>query len=66
MHINYIYLIFITFREYYHGQEECISIMKLYFHNILYIVDSIESSDSCWTIWQFSIKRVCKMLISLA
>jgi len=40
--------------------------MKLCFHNILHIADSIENTGPCWAIWQFPMERVCGMLLPLA
>ena len=59
-------LIVIIFRKYYHGEEERISTMKLCFHNILHIADSIKNTGPCWATWQFPMERVCGMLLPLA
>src|SRR2546423_5033944 len=40
--------------------------MKLCFHNILHIADSIENTGPCWATWQFPMERVCGMLLPLA
>jgi hypothetical protein len=40
--------------------------MKLCFHNILHIADSIENTGPCWATWQFPMERVCGMLVPLA
>ena len=40
--------------------------MKLCFHNILHIADSIEHTGPCWATWQFPMEQMCGMLLSLA
>ena len=40
--------------------------MKLCFHNLLHIADSIENTGPCWATWQFPMERVCGMLLPLA
>ncbi|RGB25343.1 hypothetical protein C1646_632235 [Rhizophagus diaphanus] len=40
--------------------------MKLCFHNLLHIADSIENTGPCWATWQFPIERVCEILLPLA
>lgn len=39
--------------------------MKLSFHYILHISESIKNTGPCWATWQFPIERVCGMLIPL-
>src|ERR1043165_10198892 len=40
--------------------------MKLCFHSILHIANSIENTGPCWTTWQFPMERICGMLLPLA
>jgi len=40
--------------------------MKLCFHNLLHIADSIENTGPCWATWQFPMERTCGMLLPLA
>lgn len=40
--------------------------MKLCFHSILHIANSIENTGPCWATWQFPMERVCGMLLPLA
>ena len=40
--------------------------MKLCFHYILHITDSIKNTGPCWATWQFPMERVCGMLLPLA
>ena len=40
--------------------------MKLYFHYLLHVADSIKNTDPCWATWQFPMERVCGMLLPLA
>lgn len=40
--------------------------MKLCFHYILHIADSIKKTGPCWSTWQFPMERFCGMLIPLA
>src|SRR3954453_9783852 len=40
--------------------------MKLCFHYLLHVADSIKSTGPCWATWQFPMERVCGMLLPLA
>ena len=40
--------------------------MKLCFHYILHISESIRNTGPCWSTWQFPMERVCGMLLPLA
>src|SRR5687767_2632779 len=40
--------------------------MKLCFHYLLHVVDSIKNTGPCWATWQFPMERVCGMLLPLA
>ncbi len=40
--------------------------MKICFHYLLHIADSIENTGPCWATWQFPMERVCGMLQPLA
>ena len=40
--------------------------MKLCFHYILHISESIRNTGPCWSTWQFPMERVCVMLLPLA
>src|SRR4051794_15743168 len=40
--------------------------MKLCFHYLLHVADSIKNTGSCWATWQFPMERVCGMLLPLA
>lgn len=39
--------------------------MKLCFHYILHISESIRNTGPCWATWQFPIERICGMLLPL-
>jgi hypothetical protein len=56
----------LTYREYYCGIKENISAMKLCFHYLLHVSDSIKNTGPCWATWQFPMERVCGMLLPLA
>ncbi|PKC54218.1 hypothetical protein RhiirA1_507582 [Rhizophagus irregularis] len=53
-------------KEYYGGIKENISAMKLCFHYLLHVTDSIRNTGPCWATWQFPMERICGMLIPLA
>ena len=36
--------------------------MKICFHYILHVVDSIQNTGPCWSTWQFPMERTCGML----
>jgi len=38
------------------------SAMKLCFHYILHVADSIHNTGPCWSTWQFPMERTCGML----
>jgi len=40
--------------------------MKLCFHSLLHIANSIEDTGPCWATWQFPIERICGMLLPFA
>src|SRR6185369_4193594 len=40
--------------------------MKISFHYLLHVADSIKNTGPCWATWQFPMKRVCGMLQPLA
>jgi hypothetical protein len=40
--------------------------MKLCFHYLLHVADSIKNTGPCWATWQFPMERVCGMLLPLA
>jgi hypothetical protein len=40
--------------------------MKLCFHYLLHVADSIKNTGPCWATWQFPMERVCGMLLLLA
>ena len=40
--------------------------MKLCFHYLLHVADSIRNTGPCWATWQFPMERVCGMLLPLA
>ena len=40
--------------------------MKLCFHYILHVADSIQDTGPCWSTWQFPMERTCGMLQPLA
>jgi hypothetical protein len=39
--------------------------MKICFHYLLHLADTIETNGPCWSTWQFPMERLCGMLISL-
>src|SRR5436305_14923061 len=59
-------MIVFMYREYYCGIKERISTMKLCFHYLLHVADSIRNTGPCWATWQFPMERVCGMLLLLA
>jgi hypothetical protein len=59
-------MIVFMYREYYCGIKERISTMKLCFHYLLHVADSIRNTGPCWATWQFPMERVCGMLLPLA
>ena len=59
-------MIYLIYREYYHNIKERISAMKLCFHYLLHVADSIKNTGPCWATWQFPMERVCGMLLPLA
>jgi hypothetical protein len=40
--------------------------MRLCFHYILHVADSIQDTGPCWSTWQFPMERTCGMLQPLA
>jgi len=40
--------------------------MKVCFHYILHVADSIQDTGPCWSTWQFPMERICGMLQPLA
>ena len=40
--------------------------MKICFHYLLHVADSIQNTGPCWATWQFPMERVCGMLQPLA
>jgi hypothetical protein len=40
--------------------------MKVCFHYILHVADSIHNTGPCWSTWQFPMERTCGMLQPLA
>jgi hypothetical protein len=40
--------------------------MKLCFHYILHVANSIQDTGPCWSTWQFPMERTCGMLQPLA
>ena len=40
--------------------------MKICFHYLLHIADSIQNTGPCWATWQYPMERVCGMLQPLA
>lgn len=36
--------------------------MKICFHYILHVIDSIQNTGPCWSTWQFPMERTCGML----
>ena len=59
-------MIIFIYREYYCGIKERISTMKLCFHYLLHVADSIRNTGPCWATWQFPMERVCGMLLGFA
>ncbi|CAB5336227.1 unnamed protein product [Rhizophagus irregularis] len=43
-----------------------LSVMKICFHYILHVADSIQDTGPCWSTWQFPMERTCGMLQPLA
>ncbi|PKY56179.1 hypothetical protein RhiirA4_330230 [Rhizophagus irregularis] len=39
--------------------------MKICFHYLLHLADTIEINGPCWSTWQFPMERLCGMLIPL-
>jgi hypothetical protein len=39
--------------------------MKMCFHYLLHLADTIETNGPCWSTWQFPMERLCGMLIPL-
>lgn len=40
--------------------------MKLCFHSILHLSQSIKNTGPCWATWQYPMERICGMLLPLA
>lgn len=40
--------------------------MKLCFHYLLHVADSIRNTGPCWATWQFPMERICGMLLPMA
>jgi len=39
--------------------------MKICFHYLLHLVNSIQTTGPCWATWQFPMERLCGMLLPL-
>src|SRR5579871_1922819 len=39
--------------------------MKMCFHYLLHLADSIQTNGPCWATWQFPMERLCGMLLPL-
>ena len=52
--------------DYYRYSKDRLSTMKISFHFLLHVADSIQNTGPCWTTWQFPMERVCGMLQPLA
>ncbi|GBC47879.2 transposase domain-containing protein [Rhizophagus irregularis DAOM 181602=DAOM 197198] len=53
-------------RYYYQFLAVRLSVMKVCFHYILHVADSIQDTGPCWSTWQFPMERTCGMLQPLA
>ncbi|GET63857.1 transposase domain-containing protein [Rhizophagus irregularis DAOM 181602=DAOM 197198] len=53
-------------RYYYQFLAARLSVMKVCFHYILHVADSIQDTGPCWSTWQFPMERTCGMLQPLA
>lgn len=63
--MKYILTIFLINRVYYQQEQERLSTMKICFHYLLHLADTIEINGPCWSTWQFPMERLCGMLIPL-
>ena len=52
-------------REYYQQEQVQLPAMKICFHYLLHLADTIEINGPCWSTWQFPMERLCGMLIPL-
>ncbi|GET52716.1 transposase domain-containing protein [Rhizophagus irregularis DAOM 181602=DAOM 197198] len=53
-------------RYYYQFLAARLSVMKVCFHYILHVADSIQDTGPCWSTWQFPMEHTCGMLQPLA
>src|SRR5690348_15342464 len=51
---------------YYQFLTSRLGAMKICFHYLLHIADSIQNTGPCWATWQFPMECVCGMLQPLA
>src|ERR1044072_2302364 len=51
---------------YYQYLTTRLSAMKICFHYLLHVADSIQNTSPCWATWQFPMERLCGMLQPLA
>ncbi|GES76294.1 hypothetical protein GLOIN_2v1835774 [Rhizophagus clarus] len=52
-------------RIYYHQDQARLPAMKICFHYLLHLADTIKINGPCWSTWQFPMERLCGMLIPL-
>ncbi|GBC00575.1 hypothetical protein RclHR1_00390029 [Rhizophagus clarus] len=67
MEIQQLILAFYKHYEmtYYQYEAERLPAMKISFHYLLHLVDSIQATGPCWATWQFPIERLFGMLLPL-
>ncbi|CAB4436877.1 unnamed protein product [Rhizophagus irregularis] len=67
MEIQHLILAFYKHYEtiYYQYEAERLPAMKICFHYLLHLVDSIQATGPCWSTWQFPIERLFGMLLPL-
>ncbi|CAG8742806.1 14241_t:CDS:2, partial [Cetraspora pellucida] len=51
--------------KYYQKKSECLQAALISFHYFLHIAELIYETGPAWATWQFSIERLCGMLIPL-
>lgn len=52
-------------RVYYRQEQLRLPAMKICFHYLLHLADTIETNGPCWSTWQFPIERLFGMLLPL-
>ena len=63
--IYYDQLLMFVFRDYVQRDSERLPAALISFHYLLHIADSIRNTGPAWATWQYSMERLCRMLLPL-